>query len=114
MAGKDFVAVKILDLPGSGGGCACSSTPRGPEYTMALTQKCNELKEALEASYPGKTSTEFIDLTHSREEKETEAGQLLVNKKYPPPLVVIDGEPRFAGSIQVNRIVKEVGKILNT
>ena len=29
---KDFVAVKILDLPGAGGGCACSSTPRGPDY----------------------------------------------------------------------------------
>jgi disulfide oxidoreductase YuzD len=110
---KDFVAVKILDLPGAGGGCACSSTPRGPEYTAALTQKCGELKEALEASFPGKTSTELIDLTKSQEEKETEVGQLLVNEKYPAPLVVIDGEARFAGSVQVNRIVKEVEKILN-
>ena len=110
---KDFVAVKILDLPGSGGGCSCSSTPRGPEYTQALIQKCNELKEALEASYPGKTSMQLIDLTEAPEEKASEAGQLLVKKTYPAPLVVIDGEPRFAGSIQVNRIVKEVEKILN-
>lgn len=110
---KDFVTVKILDLPGAGGGCACSSTPRGPEYTAALQQKCTELKEALEAGFPGKTSTELIDLTLSQKEKETEPGQLLVNKKYPAPLVVIDGEARFAGSIQVNKIVKEVEKILN-
>jgi disulfide oxidoreductase YuzD len=110
---KDFVAVKILDLPGSGGGCSCSSTPRGPEYTQALIQKCNELKEALEASYPGKTSMQLIDLTEAPEEKASEAGQLLVKKTYPAPLVVIDGAPRFAGSVQVNRIVKEVEKILN-
>ena len=110
---KDSVTVKILDLPGSGGGCACSSIPHGPEYVAALMQKCSVLKEALEANYPGKTSTEFVDLTKSQGEKETAAGQLLVNKKYPAPLVVIDSEARFAGSIQVNRIVKEVGKILN-
>lgn len=109
---KDFVAVKILDLPGTGGGCACSSTPRGPEYTAALMQKCSELKDTLEAEFPGKTSTELIDLTKSEKEKETEPGQLLMNNKYPAPLVVIDGEARFAGSIQVNKITKEVGKIL--
>lgn len=110
---KDFVAVKILDLPGTGGGCSCGSTLRGPEYIAMLAQKCEELKKALESSFPGKTSTHLIDLAISSEEKETEPGQLLVNGKYPPPLVVIDREPRFAGSIQVNRIVKEVGKILN-
>ena len=46
-------------------------------------------------------------------EKESELGQLLVTKKYPPPLVVIDGEPKFAGSIQVKKIVKEVGTVLS-
>ncbi|MCK7494240.1 MAG: hypothetical protein MZW92_25770 [Comamonadaceae bacterium] len=51
-------------------------------------------------------------MSNSPEEKETEAGRLLVGKKFPPPLVVIDGEPRHAGSIQVNKILKEVGKIL--
>jgi disulfide oxidoreductase YuzD len=110
--GKDFITVKILDLPGVGSGCACSSTPRGPEYTQTLLQKCSELKEALEASYPGKTTTELIDLSESPDERETEAGQLLVTKKFPPPLVVINGEPRYAGSIQVNKILNEVKKIL--
>ncbi len=110
---KDFVAVKILDLPGSGGTCACSSTPRGPEVIAALMQKCDELKSALDSSFPGRTSTEYVDLQQVPTEKDTEAGRLLVSKQYPAPLVVIDGEPRFAGSIQVNRIVKEVEKILN-
>ncbi len=110
---KDFVAVKILDLPDSGSGCGCSSTPRGPEFTATLIHKCDELKETLEASFPGQTSTEYVDISQSQEEKETEAGKLLVSKQYPSPLVVINGEARFAGSIQVNQIVKEVGKLLN-
>lgn len=110
---KDFVAVKILDLPGAGGSCACSSTPRGPEFIATLMQKCDELKEALEASFPIQTSTEYVDISQSPEEKETEAGKLLVSKQYPSPLVVINGEARFAGSIQVNRVVEEVRKILN-
>ncbi len=110
---KDFVAVKILDLPGTGGGCACSSTPRGPEFIATLMQKRDELKKALEDGFPGQTSTEYVDLSQSPEEKETEAGKLLVSKQYPSPLVVINGEARFAGSIQVNRVVEEVRKILN-
>lgn len=108
---KNFVLVKVLDLPG-GGGCACSSVPRTPEYLMAFQQKCDELKAALETNFPGQAAVEFIDLEHNPSQRATEAGQLLMTTKYPSPLVLIDEEPRFAGSIQVGQIVKEVGKIL--
>jgi len=110
---KDLVAVRILDLPGSGGGCGCSSSPRGPVFIGTLMQKCAELKKALEASFPGQTSTEYVDISQAPEEKESEAGKLLVSKQYPSPLVVINGEARFAGSIQVKQVVEEVRKILN-
>ncbi|MBI5593737.1 MAG: hypothetical protein HY881_25065 [Deltaproteobacteria bacterium] len=39
---------------------------------------------------------------------------MLINKTCPALLVIIDGQARFSGSIQVNRIVKEVGEILNS
>ncbi len=110
---KDFVKVRVLDLPGVGGGCACSNPSLSPEYAAMLQQKVAELKAALEENYPGKTGVEYVDLREDAAEKETELGQLLATKKYPPPLVVIDGEPKFAGSIQVNKIVKEVGAILS-
>jgi len=114
---KDLVAVKILDLPGGGGGCscggACGSTPGGPVFIATVMQKCTELKKALEANFPGQTKTEYVNISQSPEEKETEAGKLLVSKKYPSPLVLINGEARFAGSIQVNRVIEEVKKILN-
>ncbi|MFA5111658.1 MAG: DUF1462 family protein, partial [Desulfobaccales bacterium] len=66
----------------------------------------------LDESYPSKTRVEYIDLREHPAEKESELGQLLATKKYPSPLVVIDGEPKFAGSIQVKKIVKEVGNLL--
>jgi len=111
---KNFVEVKILDLPASGGGCSCNAAPRGPEMMQVFIRKCSELKDELQARYPGKTRLQVVDLTISPEEKATEAGQMLINKTSPAPLVLIDGQARFAGSIQVNRIVKEVGEILNS
>ena len=47
---KDFVEVKVLDLPGVGGGCACSNPSLSPEYAAMLQQKVAELKAALEES----------------------------------------------------------------
>ena len=111
---NDLVEVKILDLSGAGGGCSCNAAPRGPEMMQIFIRKCSELKDALQAHYPGKTSLQVIDLASSPEEKATEAGQMLINKTSPAPRVIIDGQARFAGSIQVNRIVKEVGEILNS
>jgi disulfide oxidoreductase YuzD len=110
---KDFVEVKVLDLPGVGGGCACSNPSLSPEYAAMLQQKVAELKAVLEENYPGKTGVEYVDLREHPAEKESELGQLLATKKYPPPLVVIDGAPKFAGSIQVKKIVKEVGTVLS-
>jgi disulfide oxidoreductase YuzD len=112
MANKDFVKVKVLDLPGVSGGCACSNPALTPEYAAMLQQKVAELRAALEENYPGQAGVEYVDLRDYPEVKDSEIGQLLVTKKYPPPLVVINGEPKFAGSIQVKKIVKEVGAIL--
>lgn len=114
MTKNSVVTVRILDLPGAGGGCACSDLSLSPEYAAMLQQKMAELKAALEESYPGKTGVEYLDLRHAPAEKESETGQLLVTKQYPTPLVVIEGQPKFAGSIQIKKIVAEVGTILNS
>jgi len=107
------VLVKILDLPGGAGGCcACGGKACGPDYAATMKQKVDELKAALEASHPGASSVEYVDLRENAAEKASDAGQLLVGGRYPPPVVVIDGEARFAGSVQVGRIVKAVGAAL--
>jgi|SRR3989339_59521 disulfide oxidoreductase YuzD len=112
MAENNVVLVKILELPGVSGGCSCGSMPCTPEVAAMFQQKVDELRAALEEAYPGRTGVAHVNLKENQEERESEIGQLLVTKKYPGPLVVINGEPKFAGSIQVKKIVKEVGAIL--
>jgi disulfide oxidoreductase YuzD len=113
MSNNKVVVVKVLRLPGASTGCSCGTVANPQEMAAMFQQKITELRAALEEAYPGRTRVEPVNLEENQEERETEIGQLLVTKKYPPPLVVIDGEPKFAGSIQVKKIVKEVGTILN-
>ncbi len=113
MTAKNMVKIRIFDLPGINKGCACCTpTTCGPEYA-SVKNKAEELKAALEAAYPGRTATEYVDLLMAPQEKESTFGQLLATKEEPSPLVIIDGEMKSAGMVQVPVIVKEVGKILN-
>jgi disulfide oxidoreductase YuzD len=111
MTKENIIAIKILDLPG-GGGCACGGLVGGPEYLAAIQQKVAELRRALEENFPEKTSVDYVDLRENLAEKGSEAGRLLVTQEYPSPLVLIENEPKFAGSILVRKIVKEVGILL--
>lgn len=114
MARTNAVEVKILDAPGSGG-CSCGGPAAGgPEYTLMLQNMCKELRDTLEEKYPGRTTVVYRTLAEHPEEQSTPAGQILVNRTYPPPLVIIDGEPRFAGSIQIGKIVEVVGPLLGS
>ena len=88
-----IVEVKILELPGVSGGCSCGCGPNAcsPEMAAQFQQKVAELRAALEEAYPGRTRVEYVNLKENRTELESEIGQLLASKKYPGPLVVIDG-----------------------
>ena len=112
MNSQDVIAIKVLDLPGAGGGCACSDLSMTPEYAAMLQQKVAELRAALAESFPGRASLEYTDLRQDAAARESELGQLLVTRKYPTPLIVIAGQPKFAGSILVQKILKEVGHIV--
>ena len=111
---KDTVTVRILDLPGAGGGCACSDLSRTPQYAAMIQQKVAELTAALQTDHPGRARVEYVDLRAAPAEKASELGQLLVTGTYCTPLVVIGGQPKFAGSILVPKIVKEVASVLNS
>jgi len=113
MERKDPVSIKILNLPGNPDGCSCGSIACSPEFPILMQRKVEELRTALEESYPHQITVEYIDLRESPDERNSDLGQLLVKQEFPTPLVVINGEARFAGSIIINKIVKEVGKILN-
>ncbi len=112
MKHSEMVVVKILDLPSDSSPCPCLLPTGGPEYFAFIQQKVASLKAALEKGYPGKTRVTYINLQENPAEQESAEGQLLVNKKLCAPLVLIDGEPRFSGIILVQKIVKEVGRLL--
>ncbi len=112
MSKNDLVMVKILELPGVSGGCSCGRVACSPEMAAMFQQKVAELRVALDEAYPGRARVEYVNLKENRAERESENGQLLVRRKYPGPLVVIDGEPKFAGAILIKKIVKEVGQVL--
>ena len=107
------VSVKVLDLPGSGGCCTCGGAASG-EYLKLVGQKMDELDAALKAAYPDQYSLEYVNLRQNPAELGSTAGQLIASGRYPSPVIVIDGEARFAGSILVNKILKAVGKALES
>jgi hypothetical protein len=113
MKHSEMLVVKILDHPGNSSPCPCLLPTGGPEYFAFIQQKVASLKAALEKAYPGKTRVTYINLQGNPAEKESAEGQLLVNKKVCAPLVLIDGEPKFSRIILVQKIVKEVGLLLD-
>ncbi len=110
MTTENVVVVKVFDLL-TGGGC-CVACGSSPEYVEMLQKKLEELETELETNYPGRTKVEYVDLNQFPEKQGSEAAQLLVTGKYPAPLLVIDNEPKFAGYIDVKKIIKEVGIVL--
>jgi len=112
MKPSEMVVVKILDQASDSSACCCLLPTGGPEYFAFIQQKVASLKVALEKAYPGKTRVTYINIHENPAEQESAEGQLLVSKKLCAPLVLIDGELRFSGIILVQKIVKEVGRLL--
>lgn len=109
-APKDFVTIRILDLPSIGVGCnpvTCGLN------SVTVKMMADTLKLALEEAYPGKTATEYVNLMWTPEEQASEFGKLLMNKRKPSPLIIIADEIKYAGMFEAPVIVNEVGKILH-
>ena len=71
---------------------------------------CGRLWRKLILAGPG---WKHVNLKENRRRKRAKSASFWSPRNIPPPLVVIDGEPKFAGSIQVKKIVKEVGTVLS-
>ncbi len=113
MENHHVIAIQILTSSAKSGGCAtCGGSGVSQTFTEMLSAKTKELKETLESAYPGETNVTLVNIKDSDDGELSEARRLLESGEYPPPLVVINGEPRFAGYIAVDKIVHEVGKHL--
>lgn len=107
------VVVKILDLPGESGPCPCLLPTGGPEYLAFVQQKVASLQAALEKAYPGRTRVEYLNLQENPAAQASPEAQLLLSKQFCALLVIINSEPRYGGIILVQKIVKDVGRLLD-
>jgi hypothetical protein len=70
------------------------------------------LAMTLEAAFPGRVKVEYINVLKDPRGPGLPQTALLCSLAYPPPLIYINGQGRFAGALPVERIREEVGKIL--
>lgn len=66
----------------------------------------------LEKEFPGQVQVEYINVLRDPRGPELPQTRLLCSLAYPPPLVYINGQGRFAGALPVERIREEVRQLL--
>lgn len=127
MSSNPKVEVIIYDAPtlatssGSGCGCGCGGHDHGhghghdhgdPLQRVSVEFQTQALSLTLEKAFPGRVSVEYINVLKDPRGPKLPQTALLCSLTYPPPLVYIDGQGRFAGSLPVERIRDEVSKRL--
>ena len=113
MANKDFVKVKVLDLPGVQWRLRLQQPDTDPgDMPPCCSKRWPSSGRAWKKAIPARPGLNMWTCVKIPRKERANWGNCWSTKKYPSPLVVIDGEPKFAGSIQVKKIVKEVGAIL--
>ena len=113
------IEIVIYDAPAAGGGdcgCGCGGHHHG-EAADPLAQGHMELQTqalglTLESAFPGRVQVEYINVLKDPRGPALPQTQLLSSGAYPSPLVYLNGQGRFAGSLPVERIREEVGKLV--
>ena len=122
------VEVIVYDAPtlattsGSGCGCGCGghdhshgqdhSHQGDPLEKVSMEFQAHALAMTLEKAFPGRVTVEYINVLKDPRGPKLPQTALLCSLTYPPPLVYINGQGRFAGSLPVERIRDEVSKHL--
>jgi hypothetical protein len=119
------IEVIVYDAPtlattsGTGCGCGCGGHDQehGHEHDNPLQRISIELQTqalalTLEKAFPGRVTVDYINVLKDPRGPKLPQTALLCSLTYPPPLVYINGQGRFAGSLPVERIRDEVSKHL--
>ncbi|MFA5110082.1 MAG: hypothetical protein WC443_01615 [Desulfobaccales bacterium] len=116
---SDTVQVVIYDAPAAkASSCACGCGGHhhegegDPLAGVSLEMQAKALALTLEAAFPGRVRVEYINVLQDPRRADLPQTALLCSLAYPTPLVYINGEGRFAGTLAAERIREEVGKIL--
>ncbi len=128
MTSENRVEIVIYDAPTlattSGSGCGCGCGGHGHDHAghdhgdplarVSLEFQARALAMTLEREFPGKVAVEYINVLKDPRGPKLPQTKLLCSLTYPPPLVYINGQGRFAGSLPVERIREEVSRHLAT
>jgi hypothetical protein len=130
MAASGKIAVIVYDAPtaassrASSCACGCGGHSHGPGQDHAgyeagdplervsLELQVRALALTLEKDFPGQVTVEYINVLKDPRGPALPQTKLLCSLTYPPPLVYINGQGRFAGALPVERIREEVARQL--
>ncbi|AEB07938.1 hypothetical protein [Desulfobacca acetoxidans] len=133
MSSKPKVEIIVYDAPtavaatGCGCGCGCGDHDHGREHgpghdhhhmhddclsKIGYDLQTQAMALTLEKAFPGQVSVEYINVLKDPRGSRLPQTALLCSLAYPTPLVYINGQGRFAGSVPVERIRDEVSKHL--
>jgi len=119
MSSPAVVEVVVYDAPPArAGDCACGCQGHhhhgkdDPLAGVSLELQTRALALTLEAAFPQQVKVEYINVLKDSRSPRLPQTALLCSLAYPPPLVYINGQGRFAGALPVERIREEVARIL--
>lgn len=78
---------------------------------MSLEQQTADLGRRLATYYGSAVAVEYIDLVSPRMSQYPNVLFLVRQRNLPLPVVSINGKPKFAGGISVERISEELEKL---
>ena len=126
MSPGDIVEIVVYDAPaGRRSGCDCGCDHHGPESgpshghahgdafeKISMEMQTRALSMTMEKEFPGKVRVEYINVLEDPRGPSLPQAELLSSQTYPTPLVYVNGQGRFAGSLPVERLREEVQNLL--
>lgn len=83
-----------------------------PLEKISVEMQTRALALTMEKEFPGRVRVEYINVLQDPRGPELPQTELLNSQTFPPPLVYLNGQGRFAGALPVERIREEVQAIL--
>lgn len=108
---EDGIVVEVFDGVTPAGGCGCSSGC-GPENSCGPTveESTAELERQLREIYGDTVTVKFVD-TRKTGFRDYPLVERAVRIGYGFPIVSVNGQPRFAGGVDLEQICEVINEI---
>jgi hypothetical protein len=124
----DLIEIVVYDAPAARrSACDCGCDHHGHESDhshghghahgdafekISMEMQTRALAMTMEREFPGKVRVEYINVLDDPRGPALPQAKLLSSETYPTPLVYVNGQGRFAGSLPVERLREEVQSLL--